>query len=209
MTKKKTPAWQGASHLEAQLVPLDDLDLGADPAGDLDSIKRQLEAEGQLRPVLLGNDGRTIVKRAHLYLAALDLGWTHIAARPEALDDDAVHEGQGGLFDSLLTSADAEDREKLLAAVGKKGGEADDHEIEEINDTSAQEKEWVALPEFVPTTEALKVVVQCDTEAERDALLDALGIATIHKGTRGTLSVWWPDREKKDLASLRFVETDR
>lgn len=83
--------------------------------------------------------------------------------------------------------------------------ESKEVDVERINEATADpETEWVGLPEFVPVGEPFKVVVSTETEAERDELLRHLGISTVHKGTRGTLSVWWPDRPKEDLSSLRF-----
>ena len=81
----------------------------------------------------------------------------------------------------------------------------EEEEIAELNETSADPAaRWVGLPAFVRTSDPFRLVVSCETEGARDALLDILGIGTIHKGTRGTLSAWWPNRAKKDLASLRF-----
>jgi ParB-like nuclease family protein len=46
--------------------------------GVVSEIKKSLERFGQVRPVL--TDGQRIVAGNHTYLAALELGWTHIAA---------------------------------------------------------------------------------------------------------------------------------
>jgi hypothetical protein len=75
-----------------------------------------------------------------------------------------------------------------------------DAELEETH-------EWVGLPDFVPVPKRLSRTFEFPDEAGRDAFFAQVGIKTIHKGTRGTLSVWWPDRPKEDLSSLRFVDT--
>ena len=44
--------------------------------------------------------------------------------------------------------------------------------------------------------------------SDRDAFFAHVGVETVHKGTRGILSVWYPDKSREDLASLRFVVED-
>ena len=140
----------------------------------------------------------------HLVAAAKSLGWTHIATRLEAAEEVGASSDQMTLLDEAAKASDGQNRASLVDSFS---GPAD---AEQINRESADpDHQWVGLPEFLPVDEPVKVVVSCDTEAERDALFDVLGIETIHKGTRGTVSVWWPDREKKDLASLRFVTERR
>lgn len=93
----------------------------------------------------------------------------------------------------------------LFGGIERVDRAADAQAVASINAATADpEMEWIGLPEYLPTTDALKVVVSCDTAEDRDALLRKLGIEVIHKGTRGTLSVWWPNRDKEDLSSLRF-----
>ncbi len=97
----------------------------------------------------------------------------------------------------------------LFGGVERAVREATTDEVAAINSATADETaEWVGLPEFLPVSDALKVVVSCDSVEDRDRLLRKLGIDVIHKGTRGTLSVWWPNRDKEDLSSLRFEASE-
>jgi hypothetical protein len=68
--------------------------------------------------------------------------------------------------------------------------------------------EWVGLAEFDESEAGVefRVVVSCDTEDDRDSFLAFLGASAslIHKKTGPTWSLWWPLREREDLASLRF-----
>jgi hypothetical protein len=76
--------------------------------------------------------------------------------------------------------------------------------------TAAEEKAeslWVDLPDFVPFVRVPPRVIEFANAEERTTFFERAGIKTIHKGTRGTLSVYWPDRPKEDLSSLRFVGT--
>jgi hypothetical protein len=66
---------------------------------------------------------------------------------------------------------------------------------------------WDGMPLFVLPDERISLTLAFDDEEARAAFLKSAGIATVHKGTRGTLSVWWPDRAKEDLSSLKFVAT--
>lgn len=194
--------WAGAAVLADSLRPITDLVEAPSSAGDAAKILDALRETGQVRPVLVSDDSATVVARQHIVDAARKLGWTHVAVRLAAAEELVETTDQLTFLDAFT----GEDAATMVAALGRKTGEADDATIEEINEASANpDSEWVGLPEFVPAEDSYKVIVSCETEDDRDALFDVLGIATIHKGTRGTLSVWWPDRARKDLASIRFV----
>lgn len=80
-------------------------------------------------------------------------------------------------------------------------------EIEQTHDADAARElshEWIGLPMFAEREKAPRVVVSFDSEEDRQRFLVEVGFSTIHKNTRGTLSVWWPPRVREDLASLRF-----
>lgn len=64
--------------------------------------------------------------------------------------------------------------------------------------------EWIGLPVFREDAKVPTVVVSFDSDADRQRFLDGIGVSTIQKNTRGTLSVKWPDRLREDLSSLRF-----
>jgi hypothetical protein len=64
--------------------------------------------------------------------------------------------------------------------------------------------EWAGLPVFHPAPERnIQLVVTCESEEDRDALIARLGLV-IAKKTGKTWSAWWPPREREDLAALRF-----
>jgi hypothetical protein len=63
--------------------------------------------------------------------------------------------------------------------------------------------EWRGLPRFVPKEKPLSLVLSFDSEEDREQLVEQLGLI-IAKRTRGTLSAWWPPREREDLSALRF-----
>lgn len=197
--------WHGAVSLQNDLVSIDSLvDAKTPGAGDSEKIKSALERDGQVRPILVAANKTDVIERQHLLDAARELGWTHVAVRLKAAEDAGDDTDQ-------LSFLDATTDQNTIAALAKKPEwEERESAVDDVNEASKDpEHEWVGLPEFVPASEAFKIVVSCETLEDRDALFDVLGIRTIHKGTRGTLSVWWPDRERKDLASIRFVEEKR
>ena len=65
------------------------------------------------------------------------------------------------------------------------------------------EVEWVGLPAFKPKPEAWQLVMSCNTKEERDDLVERLGLKYVTRG-KTAWSAWWPDRDREDLASLRF-----
>ncbi len=69
-------------------------------------------------------------------------------------------------------------------------------EIAEI----AREEEWVGMPEFGGGYDPLKMTVQFENEKDRQDFATRLGITLSDKQR----SMWWPWKEREDLASLIF-----
>jgi len=64
--------------------------------------------------------------------------------------------------------------------------------------------EWAGLPAFEPFSAPYRVVVSLETPADRDRLLERIGVTVVNRKDRETWSVRWPPREKEDIGSLRF-----
>lgn len=64
---------------------------------------------------------------------------------------------------------------------------------------------WVGLPEYQTGEKLLRVVVLCESSADRQAFLDHLGATVIdHKGS-DVWSIYWPLRTVgDDRRSLKF-----
>lgn len=73
--------WKGAEQLRGVLVPVDSIVTHPkNPRrGKVVLIAESLQRFGQVRPILLDDDN-TITAGNHTYLAAKELGWTHVAA---------------------------------------------------------------------------------------------------------------------------------
>lgn len=62
---------------------------------------------------------------------------------------------------------------------------------------------WAGMPEYtqMPSGTGLKVVVNFRNREDRRAFAEKLGVEFTEK----TRSMWWPEREREDLLSVRFV----
>jgi hypothetical protein len=60
--------------------------------------------------------------------------------------------------------------------------------------------EWLGMPSFDNSPEALKVIVSFDSPENRAEFFNTLG----YKFTDLTKSVWFPHKLREDPASLRF-----
>lgn len=193
--------WQGASRLEPFLVPIDSLEVGT-PVGDITAVALGLAEAGQQNPVPLAADGK-VQSSAHIVHAAKQLGWTHVAARSYAAilsTDDSAQTSLLDLMEEAGESLEHVTRVKEAASA------------EEVNSQTAQanrEWEWAGLAEFVQYEDTYKVVVSCRSEEERQALLDALGIAAAYQRKRGPISATWPDYGREAPTVLRFESGDR
>ena len=122
------PTWRGAEALYPFLVAIGDLEPfeGNPRRGDIGTIQRSLRRFGQVRPVAIDGDGRTIVAGHHVVMAASEEGWSHVAAVPNAfanesearaylLADNRIHDVGSG-YDTALLAA------QLQALVEQPGG---------------------------------------------------------------------------------------
>lgn len=80
---------------------------------------------------------------------------------------------------------------------------------DEIKDKNAA-GQWVGMPAHVDEADPPKLVISFDSEEDREKLLELINVKTINRKSIGanstTWSVRWPDRERRDLTSLGFVE---
>lgn len=76
--------------------------------------------------------------------------------------------------------------------------------LHELRASDPPDPLWRGMLAFRPVLSPPKLTLTCRTEADREELVGRLG-CSVSKRTNGTLSVWWPPRERNDFASLRFV----
>lgn len=73
----------------------------------------------------------------------------------------------------------------------------------EIADENAA-AHWVGMPEFEPGEETWRVIVHCRTQADRAKFLKYINAKVINKTVGKTASIYWPEKPKQDLKSVRF-----
>lgn len=106
--------WTGAPEIAEMLVPVESLVRHPrNPRrGQVSLIAESLQRFGQVRPIL--TDGTQIIAGNHTYLAAVELGWTHIAAvRNEFASDEEARAYL--LADNRLTELGSYEHDLLLA----------------------------------------------------------------------------------------------
>jgi hypothetical protein len=68
---------------------------------------------------------------------------------------------------------------------------------------------WVGMPEYPESDDkSPRVIVQFDTEADREKFMKLIKVHTPHYKLRGVWSIWWPARGREDPGSLRFKDTE-
>lgn len=82
--------WNGAAALKPFLVPVDALEPfpGNPRRGDVQVVVESLKRFGQTRAVLTDGEGSRIVAGHHVRLAAIELGWTHVASIPNEFESE-------------------------------------------------------------------------------------------------------------------------
>jgi hypothetical protein len=115
MVAKEKFLWEGAESLKAFLIPINDLTpWEKNPRkGDVMSIVGSLRRFGQVRAIALREDGKSVVAGHHLRLAAIELGWTHVAAIPMEFKSDAEADIYA-LADNELAMLGGYDEQKMF-----------------------------------------------------------------------------------------------
>lgn len=166
--------------------------------GDVDAIARSLERFGQVRPILATEDG-TIIAGNHTYRAAVQLGWTKVAAvrftgtQDEAdayLAADNRASDLGAYDDPALADLlkDLRDRE-LLDGTLYSDTDVDDvvRRVLSREGTLDVASTWSGMPAFESTelAGAAKVTIHFPTEEAADEFF-----RVIDRPRRS--SMWWP-----------------
>jgi hypothetical protein len=69
---------------------------------------------------------------------------------------------------------------------------------------------WVGMPDYEPAEDVIKVIVSFDSEADRKKFMKLIDVnKTRQRSQNGKVwSIWWPDREREDLQSVRWEEVE-
>lgn len=194
------------------------------PDDQLEHIIRSIEAHGFYRNIVVARDG-TILTGHGVVQAARKMGKKRIPVirldispdEPRAIkvltsdneignlaetDDRALTELLReivGTDEGLIGTGFSEQQLAALTFVTRPASE-----IGTIDEAS----EWVGMPEYVPNTPVFKVIVNCDSVEDREAFLKFVN-AEVRYAKLGTISIWWPEKQRADLSSLKFTDAPR
>lgn len=212
---------------QTEMVPVGDLkkhprNYKEHPEDQLDHIQKSIEEHGFYRNVVIAQDG-TILAGHGVWLAVKRMGLfgpSHIPCIRMPLDPEDPRALKILISDNEVGKM-AETNDRDLTEMLKDVMTADDllgtgfdpmslaaltmvtRPASEIR-TFDEAAEWVGMPEYEAGGDPLKVVVQFDDEATRVKFMEAIGATVINKKTARVWSIWWPEREKEDLSSVKF-----
>lgn len=131
---------------------------------------------------------------AALKLLALDNEVSHLAVIDDRELTSILKDVMDGAEDGLLGTGFDEQMLANLVMVTRPASEIADF------DAAA---EWVGMPEFEGTTAAPRLIIQFDSEEDRERCVEHLGVKPTFRG-RGQRpwSAWWPPRERDDPSSV-------
>ena len=127
-----------ADSLEALVVPIDSL--APDPSNarrhserNIDTIRGSLARFGQTKPIVLAENGQSIIAGNGTWYAAKALGWTHIAAATSSLKEaEAVAYGIADNRTAELAEWDEDTLAELLDALPEDLQEVAGYDPEEL-----------------------------------------------------------------------------
>ena len=209
--------------LMTETVPLDDLhphprNYRAHPADQLEHIEASIKEHGFYRNVVACRDG-TILAGHGVVEASRRLGFSKVPVIRLEIEPDDPKALKLLAGDNTISHL-AEDDDRALTELLRELSEKDDllgtgfddqmlanllmvtrpaSEIADLDEAA----EWVGMPEFETEAKRISLVVCFDSEEERDALVEELGVI-IKKKHGLTWSTWYPPREREDLGSVRF-----
>src|SRR5947207_1260944 len=194
------------------------------PEDQMEHLKASLQEHGLYRNIVIAKDG-TILAGHGIVQAARALGLEQVRAIRLPLDPDSPAAIKVLVADNEVEHL-AEQDDRLLSELLKQIRESEEvsllgtgyddamlanlamvtrpaSEIRNMDEAA----HWVGMPEYPEPREELKLIVSFETEADRTDLMERLGIDKIHNRVGETWSIWWPEKEREDLAHLKFEAT--
>jgi hypothetical protein len=138
-----TVNWQGEDALRPMLVPIEDVRPwpGNPRQGDVGAMCLSLERFGQYRPAVVQASTGQIAAGNHMWIAARQLGWTHLAVLAKDMDDTTARQllladnrvADRGTYDQDALAGilrDLAERDELDPATG--------YDLDDLDDLLAQ-----------------------------------------------------------------------
>lgn len=193
------------------------------PQDQLDHIVQSIKEHGFYRNVVVARDG-TILAGHGVVQASKQLGLKQIPVIRVDVDPDSPKALKIVTGDNEVSRL-AEIDDRLLSELLKEIKETDTdglfgtgydekmlanlvmvtRPMSEIRDIN-QAAEWVGMPEFVPQSDPIKLVIQFDDEEMRKRFMAQNGLETIHMAHNKTWSTWYPERPKANPSSMMYEE---
>lgn len=191
----------------------------------LEHIVQSIRDHGIYRPILTARDGATILAGHGVAAAARRMALVTVPTFPLDLDPFEPLALKVLIGDNQIAQlADIDDRglvemlKELHAAadITLLGSGYDAMQLAALALVSRPESEiadaneaaeWVGMPEYTTGARPYRIIVNCDTEAERDAFYKAVGAEplNINRAVGGkTSAIWWPLRERRPPAAEIF-----
>lgn len=188
------------------------------PDDQLEHIIESIEEHGVYRNVVIARDGTILaghgvcqalarMERTHVRAIRLDLdpdepralkvlagdnGIGHLAEEDDRALTELLKEIKDTDIDGLLGTGYDEKMLANLVFVTRPQAEIKDF---------GEAAEWVGLPDYDDGAPFLQMTVSFRSAEDRAAFAHALNLNVTDK----TKSVWWPQKDREDLASLRVV----
>lgn len=188
------------------------------PADQIAHLIKSIEEHGQYRNVVISRDG-TILAGHGIVEALTKMGRTAVSAIRLDIESTSPAALKILTGDNEIGNL-AEQDDRLLSELLK---EVKDFDVAGLIGTGFDNRmlanlvyvtrpateiadfdeaaHWVGMPEYIPEPEPLKLIISFRNPDDRAQLARTLGIE--HTDNH-TMSSWWPLRERRDAASLRF-----
>lgn len=188
------------------------------PPDQIAHLVESIKEHGQYRNVVISRDG-TILAGHGVVQAMQEMGRTAVSAIRLEIESTSAQALKILTSDNEISHlAERDDRllSELLKEVkeydlsGLIGTGFDDQMLANLVYVTRPASEiatvdeaahWVGMPEYVPEPEPLKMVISFRTLDDRAKLFSQLGL---DHSDKHTISTWWPVRERRDMASVRF-----
>lgn len=193
------------------------------PEDQVEHLMKSIQEHGLYRNIVIARDG-TILAGHGVVEAVRSLGVDHVPVVRLDVDPDspaALKVLTGDNEISHLAAVDDRALTEILKEIrdadtdGLIGTGYDDKMLanlafvtrpkSEIQDIREAEH-WVGMPSYQESgdVQTVKLMVNFESEEDRERLLELIGAPAMSRKDGQTWSVWWPPRERNDLASLRF-----
>jgi hypothetical protein len=179
-------------------------------------IAASIREWGWTMPILVDETGNIIAGHGRV-MAAQKLGindvpcmtaegWSEAKRRAYVIADNKLALNAG--WDNEILRVEIEEIKELdfdLTLIGFDAAEITGLFLEQEDGETNAEEEWQGMPEFEDQDPCFrKVIVNFDTAADVQNFFDLLD----QKDTGKTKSIWFPEKERRDLEAMRWAEDD-